>query len=182
MKPTEYVIPRSVSPSEIKALRRKLGLTQTAFADFIKVSKKTVERWEGGDETIIGPIVTLTTILSEYPEFEKRLRIPEREYPLRLWYMYGNTVCTIIDVNEVLRKVKIYNFTNNLLFRAFGKIEEPTFNQYEEFLESRCFPRSRDKMKLQLEQLNIPFYDPILIIEKTEGRMADDLFWIQIER
>ena len=27
-----------------------------------------------------------------------------------------------------------------------------------------------------------PFYDPIMIIEKTEGRMAEDNFWIRIER
>ena len=37
-------------------------------------------------------------------------------------------------------------------------------------------------MKLQLKELGIPFYDPLLIIEKTEGRMADDHFWIRIER
>ena len=34
----------------------------------------------------------------------------------------------------------------------------------------------------QLEGLGIPFYDPILIIEKTAGRMAEDDFWIKIER
>ncbi len=39
----------------------------------------------------------------------------------------------------------------------------------------------RDKMKLILKDLNIPFYDPIMIIKKTEGRMAEDNFWIKIE-
>ena len=28
-------------------------------------------------------------------------------------------------------------------------------------------------MKLILKDLGLPFYDPIMIIEKTEGRMAD---------
>ena len=56
------------------------------------------------------------------------------------------------------------------------------YNQYIEFLESRCFPESRDKMKLILKDLGLPFYDPIMIIEKTEGRMAEDDFWIRIER
>ena len=37
-------------------------------------------------------------------------------------------------------------------------------------------------MKLELKRLGLPFYDPILIIEKTEGRMAGDRFWIRIER
>ena len=43
-------------------------------------------------------------------------------------------------------------------------------------------PKSRDKIKLELKRLGIPYYDPILIIEKTEGRMADDEFWIKLER
>ena len=55
-------------------------------------------------------------------------------------------------------------------------------HQYEEFLESRCFPRSRDKMKLILRELDLPFYEPLMIIEKTQGRMAEDNFWIKIER
>lgn len=37
-------------------------------------------------------------------------------------------------------------------------------------------------MKLILKDLGLPFYDPIMIIEKTEGRMAEDDFWIRIER
>ena len=68
------------------------------------------------------------------------------------------------------------------MFRAFGVVENPDYERYEEFLESRCFPRTRDKMKLVLKDLDIPFYDPFMIIEKTEGRMAEDDFWIRIER
>ena len=34
----------------------------------------------------------------------------------------------------------------------------------------------------ELRELDLPFYDPMMIIEKTEGRMAEDDFWIQIER
>ena len=77
--------------------------------------------------------------------------------------------------------MKIRNYTDNLMFRAFGRIEEPTYQDYEEFLKSRCFPESRDKLKLVLKDLNLPFYDPFMIIQKTEGRMAEDDFWIKIE-
>ena len=79
-------------------------------------------------------------------------------------------------------KVTIKNFTKNLQFRAFGINTEPTYEDYQEFLEARCFPRTRDKMKIQLEALDIPFYDPMLIIEKTQGRMAEDHFWLDIKR
>ena len=37
-------------------------------------------------------------------------------------------------------------------------------------------------MKLILKELNLPFYDPFMIIQKTDGRMADDNFHIVIER
>lgn len=110
------------------------------------------------------------------------LAIPEKIYPLRLWYMSGNQVSTIIDVDEQNRKVEIHNYTKDYIARAFGVIERPSFEDYEAFLESRCFPRTRDKMKLVLEDLGLPFYDPFMIIEKTEGRMAEDDFWIRIER
>jgi len=37
-------------------------------------------------------------------------------------------------------------------------------------------------MKLVLKELDSPFYDPMFIIEKTNGRMAEDEFWTEIER
>ena len=36
-------------------------------------------------------------------------------------------------------------------------------------------------MKIILNQLEIPYYDPMLIIEKTKGKMAEDDFWLEIE-
>ena len=60
-----------------------------------------------------------------------------------------------------------------MLDTEFGK-ENPDYAMYQEFLESRCFPESRDKIKLVLKDLDIPFYDPFMIIEKTEGRMAEE--------
>ena len=96
--------------------------------------------------------------------------------------MKNQMICTLIDVDIMEQKVSIKNFTNNLIYRAFGRKENPTYSEYEDFLKSRCFPETRDKLKLVLEDLNLPFYDPFLIVEKTEGRMAEDDFWIKIER
>lgn len=178
----KYAIPEAISGKEIKIIRWKLGLTQAEFAKLANVSSKTVERWEAGRKEITGPVVVLVKILSEHPQIEKELAVPEKKYPLRLWYMDGNQVSTIIDVNEQDRKVEIHNYTKDYISRAFGVVERPTFADYEAFLESRCFPRTRDKMKLVLENLGLPFYDPFQIIEKTEGRMAEDNSWIRIER
>ena len=162
---TGYAVKHSIRAEDIRILRKKLKLTQKDFAKLVNVSQKTIERWE-----------------SENRDIEENLRVPEKEYPIRLWYMFKREICTIIDVDERSRKVKIYNYTNNFIKKAFGRNEKPTFEEYEEFLESRCFPRQRDKIKLVLEDLNLPFYDPFMIIEKTEGRMAEDDFWIRIER
>lgn len=177
-----YAIVPSIKGEDIKTCRKKLGLTQAEFARLVNVSKKTIERWESGTSPVSGPIVMLTKILNEYPQIPERYSIPEKKYPMRLWYMYRNEICTVIDVEEPTRKIEVYNYTNYPLMRAFGKVEKPTFEQYEEFLESRCFPRTRDKMKLILKELDLPFYDPLMIIEKTEGHMAEDNFWIKIER
>lgn len=182
MKQKSFAVSDSLNGAELKAVRKKLKLTQAEFAELVNVSVKTVERWESGNNPVTGPIVTLARILKEFPQIHEALKIPAQTYPMRLSYMYYNNLCTTIDVNERERTVKICNYTNDYTFRAFGRNEKPTFEQYEEFLESRCFPRTRDKMKLILRDLDLPFYEPLMIIEKTQGRMAEDNFWIKIER
>lgn len=179
---TTFAISNEIYGNDIKSARNRLKLTQAEFARLANVSLKTVERWESCSKAITGPVVTLTKILNEYPQIAENMVIPENPYMLRLWYMRGNDICTVIDVDERLRKIKIHNYTNDYISRAFGKNERPTFEEYEEFIESRCFPRERDKMKLVLADLGLPFYDPILIIEKTAGRMAEDDYWIRIEK
>lgn len=177
-----YLIPEYVTAKEIKEVRKKQNMTQKEFAEFIHCSKATVERWERSKEPLRGMITIVVHMLREYPDYTKRMEVPEKKTPIRLWYMHNQTVCTIIDVNEMKREISIKNYTDNIMFRAFGVVEEPDFDMYTEFLKSRCFPESRDKMKLILRDLNLPFYDPFMIIEKTEGRMAEDDFWIRIER
>lgn len=177
-----YITSEYTTADEIKKLRKELHLTQKEFAELVNCSKPTIERWERSKEAVHGPIVTLIKMLQKYPEYEQEVRVPEKVWPLRIWYMYDRDVCTLIDVNECERKVKVKNYTEKIMFRAFGVVENPDYKQYQEFLESRCFPESRDKMKLVLKDFGLPFYDPIMIIEKTEGRMAEDDFWLRIER
>lgn len=182
MKERRYALAESLQSSDIKAIRKKLHLTQKDFARLVNVSAKTVAYWESGKTEISGPIVTLVKILNEDMEIAAKLEVPEKIYPLRVWYYYKNEVCTMIDVDERNRRVQVRDYTKDDMLKAFGKSKEITFEMYEEFLESRCFPRERDKTKLKLRELDIPFYDPMMIIEKTEGRMAEDEFWIIIER
>ena len=178
----DYVIGKQMTGDDFRRVRDMLGMTQKEFAAFAGCSLRTVENWETKDGPVTGPVVALLELLLRWPELARRLELPERRLKLRLWYMYKSTVCTIIDVDELNRQVEIHNYITNPLYRAFGVNTEPEYEDYESFLESRCFPRSRDKMKIELRELGVPFYDPIMIIEKTAGRMADDDFWIKIER
>lgn len=111
----------------------------------------------------------------------EEIEIPEKKLPLRMFYMHNQEICTLIDVDDINQKVIIKNYKKNIMYKAFGINENPTYKDYQEFLKERCFPETRDKLKLILEDLNLPFYDPFLIIKKTEGRMAEDNFWIRIE-
>lgn len=178
----EFAVAKELKATDLKVLRKKLNLTQAEFAGLANISVKTIERWETSDKPITGPIVTLVELLNRHPHLAEELIIPEQEYDLRLWYMCKDTLCTLIDVDERNRRIRIQNYMSNCMMKAFGVKEHPTFEDYEEFLKSRCFPETRDKMKLVLKELDLPFYDPLMIIEKTEGRMAEDDFWILIER
>ena len=178
----KYITNNSITGKDIYRIRKNLNMTQQEFAEFLNCSKRTIQEWEKSEKPIKGPIVTLLDIIQRNLDIVEKLTLYPNDLKIRLYYMYENIVCTVIDVDEISRKVKIKNYIENPLFRAFGKNNEPTFDEYEEFLESRCFPKERDKIKIELKKLNIPFYDPFMIIEKTQGRMADDKFWIKIER
>ncbi len=175
----KYIIPEKMTSGRLKEKRKELNLTQKEFAELIGVSLPTIERWETSEKPITGPVVLLMQLLSK--EYIESIKVPKKKLPIRLWYMYKDEVCTLIDVDEGKQIVEIVNYKKHRQFLAFGANEHPSFEDYEAFLQSRCFPDTRDKMKLILKDLNLPFYDPFMIIEKTQGRMAEDDFWIKVE-
>ena len=94
----------------------------------------------------------------------------------RIVYVYANREdpATIIDACALTRKVKIVNLTDDMLSRAFGVREDPSWKDYEEFLESRCMPRTRFGIREELSYMGIDSYDPFLILCKTSGRVYGD--------
>lgn len=106
---------------------------------------------------------------------------PEKGYTLRMTYMNGQNPCTIIDVDFLNEKIKIKNRTKDILHRAFGVVEEPTWQQFEIFLADRCFPETRGNIKSVLRDLQLDSYDPLRIVERTKGRTADDNLWIKFK-
>lgn len=104
---------------------------------------------------------------------------PTEGYTLRMTYMYQQHPCTVIDVDFLNQKVLVQNKTKDMLHRAFGVIENPTWNDFETFLGERCFPATRGNIKDILGELQLTSYDPLQIIEKTKGRTAEDDMWLK---
>ena len=74
----------------------------------------------------------------------------------------------------------IQNKTDDILHRAFGVLEHPTWNDFENFLRDRCFPQTRGNCKELLQEMDLTDYDPLKIVEKTRGRLADDEMWLRL--
>ena len=100
---------------------------------------------------------------------------------MRMTYMNGHSPCTEIDVDFLRQEVDIRNYTDDVLLRAFGVKERPSWEDFEDFLAYRCFPKTRGNAKDLLKGLGLSSYDPIQIVEKTRGRIADDDMWLRIK-
>jgi len=60
------------APADVKAIRSKLGKSQTEFALMIGVSVATLRNWEQGRRTPDGPALALLRVASTEPRAVKR--------------------------------------------------------------------------------------------------------------
>lgn len=56
------------APVDVKAIRRRLGKSQSAFARMIGVSVSTLQNWEQGRRRPEGPARALLTVAAANPE------------------------------------------------------------------------------------------------------------------
>lgn len=92
-------------------------------------------------------------------------------------YYYKTDLLTVIQVRGSC--VTFENFSNNVIFVAFGIKTSVTYEDLLEFYESRCFPRERVNAKELLRGLGLDYYDPEQICRKTHGQQFDDFMWMQ---
>lgn len=166
---------------ELKKIAKKLKDNRNAGRKqkFTDKQIKEIEKLLEGGMTMVEVAERFGTsrqIIDKYVN-----RPPEKNYTLRMTYMHGQNPCTIIDVDFINERVAIKNRTNDILYRAFGVVENPTWQQFQEFLEDRCFPKTRGNMKAVLKELGIDSYDPLQIVERTKGRTADDNLWLKFK-
>lgn len=55
-------------PRDVKAIRDKMNLTQSAFAGVLGVSLRTLQEWEQGRRKPSGPAISLLRIAQQNPE------------------------------------------------------------------------------------------------------------------
>lgn len=102
------------------------------------------------------------------------------KFILRYEYYNRDKLMSIILVNLQDKKVVVLNSSTDTIHLAFGINLLPSWEDFTDFLCERCFPAGRDRMKTILRDYDLGSYDPFQIIEKTDGRMAEDRQWIKV--
>ncbi len=153
------------------AARRAAGESVTALAAEAHVSRQT-----------------MSTILSKHDEGgniytneAKWMRLNKHfeesaaaNATMRIEVLHQDNICAAILVDFARKNVAVTNYTNNAMLLPFGIKARPTWEDFEDFLGERCVPKSRAHMNIVLDDMGLDFYDPLCIIEKTGGRMAED--------
>lgn len=129
--------------------------------------------------TFDGQSITIAPYLS-FDEFTRnKIALNHNLYAIR--YFDNENLCTLIHADFTDKTLRIRNSTSNLVKTAFGKNEFPSWADFTSFLEERCISRNRGGLREYLESLGLDRYEPIEIIKKTSGRMAEDNQWMEVE-
>lgn len=170
----------TLSEETLQEIRRRheAGETITALAQAYGVSRQTLHNYlkdpQEGHRRIYRSLKQWQRLNRDFPG------VDAQDYMIRMDYMNGDECCSQLLVSFQKRQVLVENTTDVPFHRAFGMKAKPTWEDFEEFLEDRCMPRTRDHLRLVLEEIGVDSYDPMAIIEKTQGRMAEDQQWLKL--
>ncbi len=90
-------------------------------------------------------------------------------------------LCSTIVADFTDHTLRVRNESVELIKTAFGRNKSPSWENFEHFLEERCIPRNRSGLREYLDAVGVLEYNPLEIIRKTQGRMAEDQQWLDIE-
>lgn len=146
------------------AWMKKMGIDQ---------SEREVELSFDGSKIILSKKQTLSDFLEEKQK---------AGHTLKVFHCYcKDTLCAKFAADETDQSLCVENKADDVLKLPFGKKQTPTWADYRFFLEDRCVPKSRAGLREYLESLGLDHYDPLEIIKKTQGRMAEDDLWFTVE-
>ncbi len=78
-------------------------------------------------------------------------------------------MCTVILADFTAEQICIENKVDEILDTAFGVNETPSWEDFLAFLADRCIPKTRKGLDYYLDAVGVPEYDPVLLVEKTQG-------------
>ncbi|MBQ4569610.1 MAG: hypothetical protein IJA62_06125 [Ruminococcus sp.] len=126
-----------------------------------------------GERIIVSQHLSMDKFLEKKKSFGHKL--------MKFEFYDGEVLCTKIIADFTDETLSVENTTVHIIKTAFGKKEAPTWEDFECFLEERCVPQSRSGIREYLETIGVEEYDPLEIIKKTSGRMAEDNQWLNWE-
>ncbi len=145
----------------------------TKWVNELNLAEKQIQLCFDGEKIIILPCLSLSEFL---------IKKQNAGHKLLLLNFYDNEVlCTKICADFTDKTLVAENFTDNIVKTAFGEKNSLDWDDFESFLKERCIPESRSGIREYLETIGVEEYAPLRIIEKTEGRMAEDYQWISME-
>lgn len=65
---TSQAVVHPPQPPDVKAIRKRVGMTQTAFAAAFGISLSTLRRWERGNQAPRGPARVLLQVVAHEPQ------------------------------------------------------------------------------------------------------------------
>lgn len=150
----------------------KVSLPSKWVAD-LGLTDSKMEMAFDGEKITISPHLPMDKFLERKKSLGHKL--------IMLEFYDREILCTKIVADFTDKTLSVENTTEHIVKTAFGKNNVPTWENFQIFLEERCIPRSRSGIREYLETIGVEEYNPIEIIKKTSGRMAEDNQWIKLE-
>ena len=129
-----------------------------------------------------GSSITILPKTSEDIQLFQSQAVRAGHFVVKYEYFDKDCLCSTIICDFTDKMLRAENHTDQILKTAFGSMDKPTWNDFVDFLEERCVPKSRENISIILQEMGLQEYDPIRIVEKTQGRMAEDAQWLRITK
>lgn len=139
----------------------------------ISSEQRDVELSFDGNSIVISPKITGEEFAA------KKLALGHDVRCIR--FFDSSELCSTIYADFTEQKVMVENQAVLPVKTAFGRNLLPTWDDFNRFLQERCIPRERAGLREYLEAIGVDEYDPLRIIQKTSGKMAEDHQWLEVE-
>lgn len=94
-------------------------------------------------------------------------------------YLDKDIILSEIYVNHQTRELVVKDKTTQWPLKPFKLNNNPNYEDFLKFVESRCFPRGRPDRQILLQNIGLSEYDPIKIVKTIGGFQQHDKLNLQ---